>query len=333
MACRVGPATPASAQARAIRCTIYGVRRTSLTLMPGRDFLLRLLLVGTVGVCACAQAQTVVRNDERLAPDRPEAWAMNYFTASSFMTGFGPSPELTPWQWAAAVELGHIPRLSDRQERVGLGGFKEEDLNKSPVIGRLRGMLGVPGGWVVELGYTPPLEIDGARPHDLLAVAVGRHLFANGDLSASTRLFGQHGQVGGDITCPAALAGVEDAARNPYGCRAASHDRLRMNYYGLELILGWRRGAWQWHAGAAAVRTETEVQVDAYTYDVHDRSRLVAKDLLPAFTVGLSRSSGNHWRWGAEVLYVPLQVRRDANRPREDDPLVSMRLHLRYEAE
>jgi len=300
--------------------------------MPGRPRVLKALLVAcTLCTGAAAKAQPVVGAVERLRPDRPEAWAMNYFTASSFMTGFGAVPRLRTGQWTAAIELGHIPRLSEEQRQVGFTGFKREDLNKSPVIGRLRGTVGLPGGWVAELGYTPPLEIDGTRTHDLVAVAFGRRLLARERFSLSARAFGQHGQVGGDITCPAELAGIDDTDRNPYGCRRPSDDRLRLNYYGVELALAGGRGTWQWHASAAALRTETEVQVDAYTYGVHDRSRLVASDVLPALAIGASRPLSPHWRWGAEVLYVPLQVRREGHRSSENDPLVSVRLHLRYE--
>ena len=72
---------------------------------------------------------------------------MNYFAASSLMTSFGESPELRPGRWSVAAELGHIPRLSDAQRRVGFNGFKTEDLNKSPVFGRLRLWLGLPAGF------------------------------------------------------------------------------------------------------------------------------------------------------------------------------------------
>jgi hypothetical protein len=302
--------------------------------MRGSLFLLQAALLSSAAwIGADVRAQTVNRGYERLDPDRPEAWAMNYFTATSFMTGFGRTPALGPGQWAAAVELGHIPSLSNEQQRVGFSGSKSEDLNKSPLIGRLRALLGLPGGWIAELGYTPPVEIDGARPHALVAAAIGRLLFERGDFSLSARLFGQHGSVSGDITCPAELAGVEDGTINPYGCRAPSDDRLRLNYYGLELTPALRRGAWQWHASLAAVRVETEVQVDALTHGVHDLSRLAAKDVLPAIAVGTSRELGKHWRWGAEVLYVPLQVQRDAAGSTENDPLTSVRLSLGYEAD
>ena len=300
--------------------------------MPGHSRLLKLLLV-VVALCASeVNAQPVIGAVERLSPDRPEAWAMNFFTMASAMTGFGASPQLAPGQWSAAAELGQIPHLSDRQQRVGFSGFKREDLNKSPALGRLRGMIGLPRGWIAELGYTPPVEIDGTRTHDLFAAAVGRRLLERGEFSVSARVFGQHGQVGSDITCPAELAGIDDAQRNPYGCRRPSRDRLQLNYYGIELTIARQHGPWQWHAGMAAVRTETQVQVDAHTYGVHDRSRLVAKDMLPAITIGTTRAF-EHWHWGAEVLYVPLHVRRDEGGSIENDPLVSVRLQLRYESD
>src|SRR5512135_312234 len=93
--------------------------------------LLGALLLGSFG----ARAQTTVRNDESLASDRPEAWAMNYIGASTLMTAFGGTPALAAWNWSVALELGHIPRLGEAQQRVGLHGIKQEDLNKAPVFG------------------------------------------------------------------------------------------------------------------------------------------------------------------------------------------------------
>ena len=276
------------------------------------------------------RAQAVFREDEALAPDRPEAWAMNYFAASSLMTGFGESPALSPGRWEIAAELGHIPRLDEAQRRVGFNGFKTEDLNKSPVFGRLRLWLGLPAGWVAEVGYTPPLSIDGARARDLVAVAIGRRVFAHGRYALSARAFGQHGQAEGDITCPAILAGVVDSERNPYGCRAASNDRIDLHYYGVDLTSAWTAAPWQWHAGLGVARTELEVQVDALTYDVRDRSRLTARDTLPFIALGASRELGTRWSVGLEILHVPLTVRRDPGAPRERDPLTSLRLQLRY---
>ena len=49
-----------------------------------------------------AQAQEVVRQDEFLHADRPEACAMNRVAAASLLTAFGETPRLQPWHWTLA---------------------------------------------------------------------------------------------------------------------------------------------------------------------------------------------------------------------------------------
>lgn len=283
-----------------------------------------------IGPLPGANAQEVFRDDEHLADDRPEAWAMQRAAAVTFMTSFGPVPALAPGQWQAALEAGHVPGLSTAEQRVGFRGTKQEDLDKSPVFGRVRALLGLPGGWVVEVGHTPSLEIEGLRAEDLFSAAIGRRVFAGEQLSVSARAFGQHGRMRGDITCPAELAGVEDSARNPYGCQAPSNDRVTLDHYGLELTAGWQSGAWLCHGGVGAVRSEPEVQVDALTYDVRDRSRLVARDVLPFAAVGVQHGLGDRWSVGLEILHVPLSVRRTMDADRGREGLTSLRVQLRY---
>ena len=276
-----------------------------------------------------AWAQAIVRDDETLASSRPEAWAMNYVAASTLMTAFGETPVLPAWHWRGALDLGHVPRLSESQQRVGFGGAKQEDLNRSPVFGRLRLMLGLPGGFVADLGYTPPLSIDGARARDLFALAVGRRVFERDRFTLSVRALGQHGRAGGDITCPARLAGA-DLDSNPFGCRAPSDDRIYLNYYGIDATSAWNLKPWRAHASVGAVRAELEVQVDALTFDVRDRSYLVARGSWPFAAVGASRDLDARWNLGVEVLYVPLRVQRDPAAASRKDPLTSLRMRLTY---
>ena len=255
---------------------------------------------------------------------------MNYVAASTLMTAFGETPALAAWRWSVALDLGYIPRLSEAQQRVGFNGIKQEDLNKSPVFGRIRLVLGLPGDFVAELGYTPPLSIDGAQPLDLVALSIGRRVFESDRFTLLVQAFGQHGRVQGDITCPARLAGVTDRQQNPFGCQAPSNDHLMLNYYGLEATSGWAAESWHAHASVGAARTELAVQVDALTFNVRDRSRLVACGVLPFATIGASRDLDARWNLGVEVLYVPLRVQREPSAPSESDPLTSLRLQLRY---
>jgi len=272
----------------------------------------------------------VIRDDEVLDGDRPEAWAMHYMTASTLMTAFGPSPALAPGHWQAAVELGEVPHLDAAQREIGFNGIKHEDLNKSPVFGRVRGWIGLPWGFVAELAWTPPVEIDGAKPRDLWAAALSRRVVDKDGMVVSVRAFGQHGAVVGDVTCPADLANVQDPELNPYGCEAPSSDTLALNYYGLETTAALQHGPWTWHVTGGVVRMENEVQVDAMTYGFRDYSRLTATDDVGYVALGVGRSLPKGWGLAAEVLYVPLTVNRPAENSQDNDPMLSFRLQVRY---
>jgi hypothetical protein len=279
---------------------------------------------------SASHAQPLSGTDEHLAGDRPEAWAMNYFAGTTLFTGFGVVPELAPWRSDLTAEFGHIPRLSDDQRRIGFNGTKVEDLNKSPVFGRIRLTLGLPGAWVGEFAFTPPIEINGAHAHDLVALAFGRRLIERGPWVLSARAFGQYGSVRGDITCPERLANVADPVANPYDCRAASRDRFNLHYYGADTTATWRTGAWRLSGGIGLVRTDLDVRVDALTDGVRDVSHLTTRGYLRCFTLGAAADVNTKWSIGSEVLYVPLHVRRNPTAARESDPLTSVRLQIRY---
>jgi hypothetical protein len=273
-----------------------------------------------------AAGQAVIDDEEILAADRPEAWAMNYVVASTTMTAFGATPALGAGDWQVAADLGHIPRLSREQQQVGFGGDKAEDLNKSPVFGRLRFGLGLGGGFVAELGYTPPLSIDGTKPRDLFSLALGRRWWQSDTWSISSRIYGQHGRARGDITCPEDVAGPFDPEANPFGCVQKSDDRIALNSYGADLTFA-GYGAWAWHATAGVLRTEPKVRVGARVFSVIDHSRLVARGVLPYFAIGIGRELAPRWRATAEVLHVPIDVQRRAGEV-ENDALTSLRLQL-----
>jgi hypothetical protein len=190
----------------------------------------------------CLASPPVYRFDEVLAGDRPEAWAMQYFAAAALPTGFAP-PALAAGEWNVSAELAHVPALGERRRTVGFEGTKLEDLDKSPVVGRVRVDVGLPAHWRLEAGWTPPVAIDGARPRALFTMAIARRLAGGAGFALDARAFGQHGAVGGAFTCPAAIAGSTDPGENPYACEAPSRDTYRLRQYGVELDGAWGRGA------------------------------------------------------------------------------------------
>ena len=287
-------------------------------------------LAASLGVSAQDTGPRVTRDDQTVGRTTPEAWSMRYLAGTTLLTSHGETPALAPWQGNLAADVGHIPRLDEEQRTVGLGGIKTEDLNKSPVFGRLRGAVGLPGGWVAELAWTPPLEIRGSKARHFFAGSVGRRFIDEGGFSLSARAIGQVGEVRGDITCPGRLAGNPDPVQNPYQCQAPSNDVFTVNYLGADATAAWRRGDWSWHAAAGLVKTRLTAQVDALIFDVNERTKLTSADTLGWIAGGVGYAIDRRWRLGAELLFVPLEVVRPPSGAKERDSLASLRLLASY---
>lgn len=279
-----------------------------------------------------AIAQPIVDQGEHLDSDRPEAWAMAYLGASTLFTGFGVARAEAPWTLSIGAELGHVPRLSQRQRRVGFDGTKLEDLNKTPVFGRLRLRLGLPARFSLELAWTPPLEINGAQPRDLFAVALERPLLERGRWRASGRVFYQHGAIAGDVTCDRATASHPPGSPdNPFGCRAPSNDRFRIDQRGLELSLAYSFGEGRYEPYLAYALTDMRprTEVNARVFSVIDRSVLTADITTHTVTAGLIYRPNQRWGLLGAVAWTPLHVRRQPMLERAHDDLWSTRLMLR----
>lgn len=279
-----------------------------------------------------AAAQPIVDQGEHLDSDRPEAWAMAYLGASTLFSGFGPARGEEPWTLTVGAELGHIPHLSARQRRVGFNGTKLEDLNKTPVFGRIRLGLALPARFSLELSWTPPVEIDGARPRDFFGIAVERPLLERGPWRAAGRVFYQYGVITGDITCDRSTASHPPGSPdNPFGCRAPSNDRFKVDQGGLELSLSrsLRQGRFEPYLAYTLTDMQPRTQVDARVFSVIDRSVLTADITTHTATVGLVYRPGERWELLGALAWTPLHVRRPPDRDRSRDDLLSARLMLR----
>ena len=113
----------------------------------------------------------VIDETDELDFDDPQSWAMQYFGSVALFTPLGAPVVREAGSVDLALEVTQVPHLSADERRVGFGGFKEEDLNRLPVFVRPRVAVGLPHRFAIEVGYVPPIEVDGIEPN-LLSLAV-----------------------------------------------------------------------------------------------------------------------------------------------------------------
>lgn len=279
-----------------------------------------------------ARAQVVVTDHEDLAFDRPEAWALAYTGAAGLFLGVTAPRSVEPGDIYFGASAGTIPHIDREDTRVGFNGTKFEDLNKSPVFGRLRFWVGLPWDWTLELGWTPPLEIDGVRADGVYGLALERPLLQRGRWRLGARLFAQAAHFEGDITCPESILRFEPGSpQNPFGCRAASRDDVELDHYGIELSGAYQlSNHWTSFAGVAFTRLDGFVQINAPVFSVIDRSTRATEGNLKTYRLGLTYDAAQNWLLTLSADYTPLQVRRPPLFESETDPFWSVRLIGRY---
>jgi len=262
---------------------------------------------------APAHAQFVVGETETLDFDRPESWGMKYYASLALLTSMGVKEKRA----AGSVDLGfegsYVPQMSDEQRRIGFNGTKLEDVNKTSFFGRIRGSVGLGKGLALELGYTPPIEVGGAKPN-ILALGLARPF----DLSRTWRLgvrgYGQIGTIEGDITCSAdeVVAG-DDVQQNPFQCVEPSEDESRQKVIGLELVAGYDGDSrFKPYVGLGLSYMDLEFQVNALYSDglVEDHNLQLTSGTTVSATAGLSFEANAQWRVTAELFHSWLSITR-----------------------
>ncbi len=290
------------------------------------------LVAATASLPVGAQAP-VVGGTERVAFNRPEAWAMATFGSIAQLSSIGAPRSREPWSLELGIELAGVPSLDEEQRRVGFNGTKVEDLNRAPALVRPRVTIGLPGRFSAVLAWLPPIELKGMRTN-LVSLGIGRPLVERPAWSLGARAFGQTGTSTGELTCT-----PEDASHPPgepgneFGCEAPSHDTASLDHLGVELVGGWRPswlGGGELHLGVARVWHELEFQVDALTFGYRDRSRLVADGATTSVTGGVSIPISDRLRLAGELFWVPLEVRRGPDAPVTHDDLMTLRAMFSY---
>lgn len=278
-------------------------------------------------------AQPVLDATEKLADDRPEAWAMRWFAAALLPGGYGPATAARPGRVELELEAGGLPRLSERERRVGFGGTKVEDLNRSDAYLRPRLRVGLPAELWLEADWLPPVEVGGAKPN-LLSIGLARPFLERERWRAGWRIAAQGGTIEGDFTCPAAEAAAgPDPQANPFGCEAASADEMRLESLVGEAAVAFRPAgapALELSLAALARRLDATFRVRARYSGIVDRTRLEHSGIDWGLRAGAAWRAGDAWRLAGELAWMPLDVVRGPNGsgPSSDDALLNLRVAL-----
>lgn len=293
----------------------------------------KLLLVPLLALTmsTAAEAQFVLDAVAELDFDAPESWAMKYVTSAALQTGLGVPKALEPGSFELGFEAAWLPSLSEEERRVGFNGTKVEDINRSSVFARPRALLGLPAKFSLELGWVPPVELDGVEPN-LVSLALGRPLFETASWRFGLRLTALEGTVEGDITCSAdeAAAGP-DPTRNPFLCEAPSNDELDVSVLGLELSAAWRLGdSFEPYLAVAYNEMDLEFQIDARWAGIVDRTLQKTDGDTWYATLGAEYSGWQRGTLAVELFYTPLDVVRPPATASQTDELFNARLLYRY---
>lgn len=298
--------------------------------------------LGLIGAVETAAAQPVVTGVEPVDSERPEAWAMQYFTGITSLGGFTVPERRRAGSILFGGELVWIPVLSEARQRVGFNGTKLEDLNKAPFFVRPRVTVVLPAAFAATIGLVPPVETFGVRPN-LVAVALERPIYESSAWSIGWRAHGQTGTAKAAFTCP------QDAARfapgtpaNPSGCLEPSSDTATLRYVALELSAG-RSTVGRIvapHLAVAVNYFDNQFDIDARRFDVLDgvhrefvdRTSQTSHATRVSLTGGVAFHLGDRLQAVVDVFYMPLGVKRGANAARQNDALLNARALMTYRA-
>ena len=317
----------------ALHPSLASLRAPALPLGSTGRPLLFLLAVLWLATAPVALAQPVFEFTQELDFDEPEAWAMKTFTTLSTTSALGPVEEGERGRIDLGLEVLQVPHFDTEQRTVGFGGFKEEDLNRSPVWGRLRADFGLGAGFTLTLGWAPPVEVDGVEAN-LISVSLARRLYTGRRWQLGARLHAQGGEADGDFTCAEGgdLRFTPGSPGNPFGCEAPSRDTMTMDAYGASLVASFSGGGKgpRWHFEAGWNQLDMEFQVDALTFGIRDRTLLLADGDVTHLAAGATWDLGAATRLGVEVFYAPLDVQRSGDLSPRSDDLLNFRVLGRY---
>ena len=264
---------------------------------------------------------SIAYSDQKVDLDSPEGWAMAFMTASAQNLGQAPPHTLNVRDISISAELSSIPRLSKEQQKIGFGGFKDEDLNKSPAFGRLRANIGLPWNVDAEISWTPPLQINNSKPDHLWGAALSKPLFDNERISVGLRLFLLRGGVIASVTCSEDTINFAPyTLQNTAGCIGLSDDKLQMDHEGVEVFLSFNNTSniipW---ISLASTNIDNAVGIDAPLEIGRERATVYSSGTIQTLSFGLNYDISENWSLNAASSYTPLAVQRPNDSSDNDD--------------
>jgi hypothetical protein len=289
-------------------------------------------VVLVLAVSAGAAAQTTVAPVEQVRFDRPEAWAMKYFTSASLLAA-----PLGADDHRGTIRLGveavWLPVIDTARQRVGFDGTAQEDLNQAPIFLRPQVTFGLSGQLALTLAGVPPVRTFGVKAK-LFAAGLGWTIRDGRRWVVAGRAHGQVGSVTATITCPSDVLSFEPGSPdNPRGCDALSSDVTSLDYLSIELDVARRLARWPRVTPRGSVGltfVDNAFQTNAHTFGVLDRTRLEARGITYAATLGVDCAQTQKVGLALEGFYTPLGVRRPPVRSASVDGLFTLRALVTY---
>ena len=248
----------------------------------------------------------------KVAFDSPEGWGMSYMTAASLNLS-DKFPETLPLgQFNLSAEISTIPELNEKQQKIGFGGAKSEDLNKSPVFGRGKITTGFYWNSIIELSWTPPLEIGGAKPDQMWGLAIAKQIYTNNAFNAALRLYQFNGKATAAVTCSEEM--VMQPLYSPgniSGCIGTSQDKIDMSHEGVEILLEREssNGFKPWFS-VASTRLTPSVRINAPLEFIQEVAFVETSGRLTTLTFGLNYKLSDNWLLNLGTSYTPIDVQR-----------------------
>jgi hypothetical protein len=244
--------------------------------------------------------------------------------------GLSAPRERPPGAVEFGLEVGWVPYLSEDQRRVGFDGTTIQDLNKTPFYARPRLLVGLPAGFAVEVGWLPPVRLNGGEAN-LFNAAIEKTFVDTAGGSLGLRAYGQIGHAMGDFTCSEEnVAQPPGSPGNPQACSQRSTDTATLNDAGAALAGGVKLGRAALHGAVGATYNDLQFQVGAYTNGAADNTLLATHGWTGWVAAGADIPVGEHFSISVAAFYSPLQVKRPPATESVNDPLFNVRAMIRW---